>query len=78
MKHFQLVGGFCGFVLALCGSISAGNEVALALRDGAVGCLCGAVLLRGFHWALWWSMQDFAMERNRRRRSDADKEPEGP
>lgn len=67
MKYFQLIGGFCGFVLAFCSSLSAGNEIAIALRDGAVGCVCGAVLLRGFHSVLSWSVQDFAMERARRR-----------
>jgi hypothetical protein len=77
MKHFQLVGGFCGFVLAFCGSLSAGNEVAIALRDGAIGCLAGALLFRGFHSVLAWSVQDFAMERARRR--DAGKNgSEGP
>ena len=67
MKYFQLIGGFCGFVLAFASSLSTGNEVVIALRDGAVGCLCGALLLRGFHSVLAWSVQDFAMERNRRR-----------
>ena len=67
MKHFQLVGGFCGFVLALSGSLFAGNEYAIALRDAAVGCLCGALLLRLFHGVLAWSVQDFALERARRR-----------
>jgi len=67
MKHFQLIGGFCGFVLAFCSSISAGNEVAIALRDGAVGCICGALLFRAFHSVLSWSVKDFALERTRRR-----------
>jgi hypothetical protein len=67
MKHFQLIGGFTGFLLAMCGSLSAGNEVAISLRDGAVGCLCGALLLRGFHAVLSWSVRDFAMERTRLR-----------
>ena len=67
MKHFQLIGGFIGFVLAFGGSLSAGNEIAIALRDGAIGCVAGALLLRGFHAVLSWSVQDFAMERSRRR-----------
>jgi hypothetical protein len=67
MKHFQLIGGFCGFVLAFGGSLCAGNEIAIALRDGSVGCICGALLLRGFHAVLAWSVQDFAMERTRHR-----------
>jgi len=75
MKYFQLVGGFFGFVLALFSSLSAGNEVAIALRDGAVGCLCGALLFRGFHSVLAWSVQDFAVERARRR-EEAEKQPE--
>jgi hypothetical protein len=75
MKHFQLVGGFCGFVLAFCSSISAGNEVAIALRDAAVGCLCGAILFRGFHSVLAWSVKNFAIERARARRvTEADKQ----
>jgi len=75
MKYFQLIGGFCGFVLALASSLSAGNEVAIALRDGAVGCLCGALLMRGFHTVLAWSVHDFAVERTRRR-DEAEKQME--
>ena len=71
MKYFQLVGGFCGFVLAFFSSISAGNEIAIALRDGAVGCLCGALLFRGFHAVLAWSVRDFATERARRNATPA-------
>jgi hypothetical protein len=65
MKYFQLIGGFCGFVLAMGSSLSAGNEIAIALRDGAVGCVCGAILLRTFHCVLAWSVQDFAAEKQR-------------
>jgi hypothetical protein len=67
MKYFQLIGGFCGFILAFASSLSTGNEIAIALRDGAVGCLCGAILLRGFHSVLAWSVRDLAMERARAR-----------
>jgi hypothetical protein len=76
MKYFQLIGGFCGFILAFASSISAGNEVAIALRDGAVGCVCGALMLRGFHAALAWSVRDFALEKTRRN-VDAAKALEG-
>jgi hypothetical protein len=67
MKYFQLIGGFSGFVLAFCSSLSTGNEIAIALRDGAVGCLIGALLLRGFHSVIAWSVRDLAMERARLR-----------
>lgn len=66
MKYFQLIGGLCGFILALASSISAGNEIAIAVRDGAIGCLCGALMLRGFHAVLAWSVRDFAAQNNRR------------
>jgi hypothetical protein len=49
MKFFLLLGGFVGFVLAFAASWNAGNSAAQALRDGAIGCLAGAVLLRGLH-----------------------------
>ena len=67
MKYFQLIGGFSGFILAFGSSLSTGNEIAIALRDGAVGCLCGAILLRGCHSVLAWSVRDLAMERARAR-----------
>ena len=73
MKYFQLIGGFFGFVLAFVSSLSTGNEIAIALRDGAVGCLCGALLLRGFHSVIAWSVSDLAMERARRREEAAHK-----
>jgi len=65
MKYFQLIGGFSGFVLAMGSSLCAGNEIAIALRDGAVGCVCGAILLRLFHLVLAWSVQNFAAEQQR-------------
>lgn len=49
MKFFLLLGGFLGFVLALLASWHAGNSPASALRDGSIGCLTGALLLRGLH-----------------------------
>jgi hypothetical protein len=65
MKYFQLIGGFAGFVLAFASSLSTGNEIAIALRDGAVGCVVGALLMRGFFAALVWSVRDVATERAR-------------
>ena len=67
MKYFQLIGGFSGFLLAFGGSIFAGNEVAIGLRDGALGCIVGAFLLRGFYAVLSWSVRDCAAEKLRNR-----------
>ena len=50
MKYFLLVGGFAGFVLAFAASISAGNPASGALLCGGMGCLFGALLLRGLHF----------------------------
>lgn len=65
MKYFQIVGGFGGFLLAFGTGIFAGNEIAIALRDGMLGCVFGALLLRGFHMVLAWSVRDFAEEKLR-------------
>ncbi len=50
MKYFLLLGGFAGFVLAFSASISAGNPASGALLRGGMGCLFGALLLRGLHF----------------------------
>lgn len=57
MKYSTLAGGVAGFLLTLAASYHAGNEVAFALRDGAVGCLVGGFLMRGFHTILVQSVQ---------------------
>lgn len=50
MKYFLLLGGFAGFVLAFSATISAGNPVTAALLRGGMGCLLGALLMRGLHF----------------------------
>ena len=50
MKYFLLLGGFAGFVLAFFASMSAGNPASGALLCGGMGCLFGALLLRGLHF----------------------------
>jgi hypothetical protein len=74
MKHFQLIGGFIGFVLAAASSLWAGNEIAIALRDGSVGCIAGAIMMRMFHHVVAWSVRDLAAERAR---IAAKQKPEG-
>lgn len=48
MKYFLLVGGFCGFLIALGSGVVAGNDLSFALRNATIGCVCGALLMRGF------------------------------
>ncbi len=50
MKYFLLLGGFAGFVIAFAASISSGNPASGALLCGGMGCLFGALLLRGLHF----------------------------
>ena len=50
MKYFLLLGGFAGFLLAFSASLSAGNPASGALLRGGMGCLFGALLLRGLHF----------------------------
>jgi len=60
MKTLFLAGGFAGFALCALAGFLAGRAPDLILRDAAVGCLAGAllvrwfwqVLLRGFHETL--------------------------
>ena len=49
MKFFLLIGGVSGFVLTLTAGLHAGNAPAYAVRDAAIGCLCGALIFRVLH-----------------------------
>lgn len=52
MRFFLLLGGSIGFLGAFFSALLAGSEIGFALRDGAIGCLAGAFLLRGFHFVV--------------------------
>ncbi|HRE80378.1 MAG TPA: hypothetical protein PLN52_04980 [Opitutaceae bacterium] len=51
MKFAFLAGGFTGFALATAAGFSAGRAPDLILRDAALACLAGALLLRWF-WSI--------------------------
>ena len=57
MKFFALFGGALAFLITFLASLDAGNEVAYALRDGAIGCFIGALMMRGFHKVLCASIR---------------------
>ena len=63
MRFFITIGGCAGFALAFASSLHAGNSPAFALRDGGIGCLVGAVLLRAAHWAYFTSLHAHVAER---------------
>lgn len=67
MKFFLLIGGACGFLLSFGAGFFAGNEIMIALRDGAIGCVAGALMMRGFFSIYVTAVQDLAAERARER-----------
>jgi len=73
MKFFLLIGGVCGFLLAFGGGLAAGNEIMIALRDGAIGCMVGALLMKGFSAVFVMSVNGLAASRAKERlqRSEA-------
>ena len=48
MKALFLAGGFAGFALCALAGFLAGRAPDLILRDAAIGCLAGALLVRWF------------------------------
>ncbi|MDD5350903.1 MAG: hypothetical protein PHQ12_11895 [Chthoniobacteraceae bacterium] len=67
MKFFLLIGGTCGFLLAFGAGLLAGNEIMIVLRDGAIGCMAGALLMRGFSAVYLMSIKELAAERAKAR-----------
>jgi hypothetical protein len=72
MKYFLLIGGGCGFLLAFGSGLFAGNEITTVLRDGTVGCMVGALLMRGFSGAFTSSLSALAAQRCEELRKKAD------
>jgi hypothetical protein len=51
MKFAFLAGGFLGFALVALAGFTAGRSADLVLRDAALACLVGALVLRWF-WSV--------------------------
>jgi hypothetical protein len=62
MKFFLSLGGSIGFLGVFFSALHAGNEVGFALRDGAIGCLLGAFLMRGFHRVMIFCVKSLVEE----------------
>ena len=62
MKFFLSLGGSIGFLGAFFSSLHAGSGIGFALRDGAVGCFVGALLMRGFHHVMIFCIKGLAAE----------------
>jgi hypothetical protein len=62
MKFFLSLGGSIGFFAAFFSALHAGSEIGFALRDGAIGCLAGALLMRGFHYIMILCIRSLVQE----------------
>jgi hypothetical protein len=67
MKFFLLIGGICGFLLSFGAGLFGGNEVMIALRDGAVGSMVGALMMRGFSSVFLAAIRELAAQRAKER-----------
>jgi hypothetical protein len=65
MKSLFLAGGFAGFVLCSLAGLAAGRAPDLILRDAAVGCLAGALLVRWFWLVLLRGFRETLAARRR-------------
>jgi hypothetical protein len=60
MKVFLLLGGTSGFLLSFASGLFAGNEITIALRDGAIGCLAGVLLMKVLCAVVFMCIQNMA------------------
>ena len=65
MKALFLAGGFAGFALCALAGLLAGRAPDLILRDAAIGCLAGALLVRWFWRVLLGGFQETLKARRR-------------
>lgn len=62
MKYFLLIGGFFGFFIVFASGILAGNDLSIVLRNATIGCVCGAMLMRGFRLLLSHQLRQVASQ----------------
>jgi hypothetical protein len=64
MKFIFLAGGLAGFLTTGAASFWAGHQPDRILLDGAVGCLCGALLFRWFWTVLVRGIRETILSRH--------------
>jgi len=62
MKFFLTLGGSIGFLGAFFSALHGGTALGFALQDGAIGCLVGAFLMRGFHRVIILCLRNLGRE----------------
>lgn len=72
MKYFVLVGGSLGFSLAFSSALAAGNDVSVAVKNGTIGCMVGAFLLKGFHMVMMACIRGALLEKHQAAEVTAD------
>jgi len=65
MKTLFLIGGLAGFLICLATGLAAGRAVDAIVRDAAVGCLVGALLVRWFWMVLLRGFRETLTARRR-------------
>lgn len=51
-KFLLVLGGISGFILAFIGGLFIGNDITIVLRNASIGCVIGALLMKGFSQVL--------------------------
>lgn len=64
MKYFFRLGGAAGFAATAGASHLAGHSADRVLFDGAVGCLCGAILFRWFWNTVLRGLRETLLQRH--------------
>jgi hypothetical protein len=72
MKFYLLLGGTCGFLVAFASGLVSGSSLSLMMRDGAIGCLAGALLMKGFYKIQMMCIRKLVLARHKERTEGAD------
>ena len=65
IRFFLSLGGLLGFTIAFASGLLAHNEIGVVLRDASIGCLFGALLMRGFLAVLHHSLREMEAEKGK-------------
>lgn len=75
-RLFLALGGFLGFCVAFFSSIEAGNEAVIALRDGSIGSVVGAILLKIYLEFFYSNLRQALVEKSKEMAEQDDKAKE--
>lgn len=73
-RFFLVLGGFAGFSVAFFAGLVQGTDITLVLRNASIGCLAGAIMVRGFGQIWIEAARDVEAQRRRARQLEAEQE----